>query len=87
MGGRVAVRRLPPRDTGAGLASVTTLLALSGVPPGEAFIFSAASALVWAPVFGFVAWAVDGMHEAGFSIGQDGLVHAAGSAWASDPRT
>ncbi|HET7460074.1 MAG TPA: hypothetical protein VFJ82_02455 [Longimicrobium sp.] len=71
-------------SAGIGIPVVTALMALSGAPPAEAFVFSAASSLVWAPIFGLLTWSVTGMQEAGFRIGRDGRVTR--SAWAPEMR-
>lgn len=82
-----AILKLAALGALVGVPLVTALMALSGVPLAESFTFSAASALVWAPVFGLAAWGVTGMHEAGFGIRRDFLVEYTGSAPVSGART
>jgi len=81
-----AIARLAVWGAVAGVPLVTALLMLSGVPLAPAFAFSAASALVWAPLFGLATWAVTGMDEAGFTI-RNGLVKHRRSAWPSPTPT
>jgi len=71
----------------AGIPLLTALLALGGLPLADAFIFTAASALVWAPVFGYVTWALTGMHEAGFRLRRDFLIVPSASARPPAART
>lgn len=75
-----AILKLAALGALVGVPLVTALMALSGVPLAEAFAFSAASALVWAPVFGLATWGVTGMHEAGFGIRRNFLVEYTGPA-------
>ena len=70
----------------AGVPLITLLMALGGVPVGAALVFSAASAVVWAPVFGFLTWGVSELHASGFGTGK-GRVRYTGPPGASSTRT
>ncbi len=78
-----AILRQAARGALIGVPVITALMALGGVPLGDAFVFSAASALVWAPVFGFITWVLTGTHEAGFRI-RNGMGHPSG--WTAGAR-
>lgn len=76
---RGPILRLAGWSALGGVPVITLLMALSGASLGESFVFSAASAVVWAPAFALVVWTVDGLHEAGIS--RHGRFHGLG--WTS----
>jgi hypothetical protein len=58
----------------AGIPLLTALFAWNGMSVADAFLFSAASAVVWAPIFGIAVWAVTGAREAGIRVTRTGLL-------------
>lgn len=65
----------------AGVPAIAALMVYHGAAVGTALLFAAASAVVWAPLFGFLVWGLTGMEEAGYHV--DRLGHVVPRGWPS----